>query len=315
MILFSARISQKHKNALQEKYPDKQFVFCNNMDAAKAYIHQTEVLVTYGEDLHAELITNAAKLKWIMVLSAGMETMPFKEIAERGIYVTNARGIHKTPMAEYAISMLLQVLRETKTLLNNQQEQIWDRSIRMQELKGKTMLVLGTGAIGQETARLAQAFGVTTVGVSKSGKPVTHFDENHQTKDLESLVPHADLVVSVLPSTKETEGLFKYGYFEQMPNHAIFLNMGRGDLVKSGDLLKAIQEGEIAHAILDVFEEEPLSEDHPFWKEVNITITPHLSGMSKHYVRRALAIFEKNLQVYHSGKDDFINKINTSRGY
>jgi phosphoglycerate dehydrogenase-like enzyme len=185
----------------------------------------------------------------------------------------------------------------------------------MQELKGRTMLILGTGAIGREAARLAQAFGVTTVGVSRSGKPVTHFDENHEIKDLESLLPHADLVVSVLPSTVETKGLFTYNYFKQLPDHSIFLNMGRGDLVKSEDLLKAIQQKEIAHAVLDVFEEEPLPAEHPFWKEESITITPHLSGMSKHYVRRALAIFDENLQIYQSGKDDFINKIDVARGY
>jgi phosphoglycerate dehydrogenase-like enzyme len=315
MILFSAKVSQKHKDALQKKYSNQSFIFGDNMNAAKAHLQEAEILVTYGEDLHADLIESADKLKWIMVISAGMEKMPFKEISKKGILVTNARGIHKTPMAEYAISMLLQVLRETKTLLNNQKEHIWDRTVRMQELKGKTMLILGTGAIGQEAARLAQAFGVTTVGVSRSGKSVTHFDENHQTKDLESLLPHADLVVSVLPSTKETEGMFKYDYFQQLPNHSIFLNMGRGNLVKSDDLLKAIQNKEIAHAVLDVFEEEPLPADHPFWKEENITITPHLSGMSKHYVRRALAIFEENLQIYYSDKDDFVNKINVSRGY
>lgn len=284
MILFSAKISQKHKDVLQEKYPDQAFVFSDSMDAAKAHLHEAEILVTYGEDLHADLLENTDKLKWIMVISAGMEKMPFKEIGEKGIYVTNARGIHKTPMAEYAISMLLQVLRNAKTLYDNQKEHIWDRRVRMQELKGKTMLILGTGAIGQEVARLAQAFGVTTVGVSRSGKPVAHFDENHQTKDLESLLPHAELVVSVLPSTRETRGLFKYEYFQQLPSHSIILNMGRGDLVKSEDLLKAVRNQEIAHAILDVFEEEPLPAEHPFWEEENITITPHLSGMSKHYV-------------------------------
>lgn len=315
LILFSAKISQKHRDALKKNYPGNTFTFFNNMNEAKEYLNEAEILVTYGEDLHADLIEKAEKLKWIMVMSAGMEKMPFKEIGEKGIYVTNARGIHKTPMAEYAISMLLQVLRETKTLINNQEEHIWDRTVRMQELKGKTMLILGAGAIGQETARLAQAFGVTTVGISRSGKSAAHFNENHETKNLKSLLPHADIVVSVLPSTKETEGLFTYDHFRLLPNHAIFLNMGRGDLVKSGDLLKAIQLREIAHAILDVFEEEPLPGDHPFWKEENITITPHLSGMSRHYVRRALAIFEENLQIYQSGNDDFVNKINVSRGY
>src|SRR5699024_617959 len=232
VILFSAKISQKHKDALLEKYQDQSFIYSDNMNTANAYLQEAEILVTYGEDLHADLIKRADKLKWIMVISAGIEKMPFKEIRERGIYVTNARGIHKTPMAEYAISMLLQVLRETKILLNNQKEHIWDRTVRMQELKGRTMLILGTGAIDQEVARHAQAVAGTTVAASRSGKPVTHFDENHQTKDLERLLPHAGLGVGVMPSTNATKGLSTYDYCEQLPNHSIFRNMGRGDLVK-----------------------------------------------------------------------------------
>ncbi|MEC5424130.1 D-2-hydroxyacid dehydrogenase [Virgibacillus sp. C22-A2] len=315
MILFSAKVSKKHHAGLMENYPGQSFIFCKNMNEAKGHLHKAEILVTYGEDLNEELLEMAPRLKWIMVLSAGMDQMPFKEIEKKSILVTNARGIHKIPMAEYAISMLLQVYRQAKVLIQKEKEHIWERSVPMQEMNGKTLLVAGTGAIGQEVARLAKAFQMNTLGISRSGKSVEHFDETYKTSELIGLLPRVDMVVSVLPSTEETKGLFTYDHFQRLPNHAVFLNMGRGDVTRSDDLLRAIREQEIAHAVLDVFEEEPLPADHVFWDKENITVTPHLSGISRLYQTRALDIFQRNLQVYLDGKTELVNKIDVARGY
>lgn len=262
MILFSGKISKKHHDRLKAGYPENYFMFCDNMNEAKAHLKEAEILVTYGSDLTPELIGKAENLKWIMVMSAGIDKMPVKEIAEKNIIVTNVKGIHKVPMAEYAISMLLQVYKQAKALIENEQESKWDPAVKMQEISGKTMLVLGTGAIGQEVARLAKAFNMKTIGVSRSGRPVTYFDENHSVADMKGILTQADIVVAVLPSTEETKGLFTFEHFELLPGHAVFLNMGRGDLVRSEDMLKALQEEQISHIVLDVFEEEPLPENH-----------------------------------------------------
>lgn len=315
MILFSAKIASKHQEKLKTNYQKQDFIFCESMDQAKQYIGQAEVLVTYGGDLTDKLIEQTGKLKWIMVISAGLDQLPRKAIQEKGILVTNARGIHKVPMAEYAISMLLQVYRQAKLLYQSESSEVWEHSARVQEISGKTMLVAGTGAIGQEVARLAKAFQMKTWGVSRSGKSVEYFDENYKTDHLNKILPHADFVVSVLPSTVETKGLFTYEYFKLLPDHAVFLNMGRGDVVRGEDLLKAIQEQEIAHAVLDVFKAEPLPAGHAFWQEENVTVTPHLSGHSPHYIMRALEIFEQNMQVYLAAGNDYVNKIDLSRGY
>lgn len=315
MILFSAKIASKHQEKLKADFPNQEFSFCENNDEVKQHVSDAVVIVTFGDDITAELMEQANSLKWIMVISAGVDKLPFQAIQEKGILVTNARGIHKVPMAEYAISMLLQVYRQGKVIMQNQAEKVWDKTVRMQEISGKTMLIAGTGAIGQEVARLAKAFHMKTIGVSRSGSDVTFFDENHTTEDLNNLLPHADFVVTVLPDTKETQGLFTYEHFQNMPEHAVFLNMGRGNVVSSTDLLKAIQEKEIAHAVLDVFEEEPLPADHAFWQEKDITITPHLSGVSPNYVPRAMEIFEHNLQVFIDEKDAYVNIIDVTRGY
>lgn len=285
------------------------------MEEAKQYLGEAAVLVTYGEDLNAQLIGKAIRLKWIMVMSAGMDLMPFKEIQRRGILVTNSRGIHQIPMAEYVIAMLLQVNRQTKQLLASERKKHWDRSVKMEEISGKTMLLLGTGAIGKEVARLAKAFHMETIGLSRSGRQVKYFDTIHQMDKINTVLPEADFVIAVLPSTSETRYLLTEEHFQLMKDSAIFLNMGRGDLVRSETIIKAVEEKQIAHAVLDVFEEEPLPETHPLWETDNITITPHLSGLSPQYVSRALAIFTKNLDKYIANDVNYTNKVDLSRGY
>lgn len=314
-ILFSGNISEQLQQRLTVNYPDQSFVFCKGMEEAQEHLSTADILVTYGEDLNDALMNEAKRLKWIMVLSAGLDKMPFKVIQERNIIVTNVRGIHKVPMAEYAISMLLQVYRQEKTLMAHEAERKWDRSVNMQEITGKTILIAGTGAIGQEVARLAKAFQMTTYGVSRSGRSVEFFDETYRVDQLDKLLSNVDFIVSVLPSTDETKGLFTYDHFRKMPEHTVFLNMGRGDVVRSEDILQAVQNKEIAHAVLDVLEQEPLPEDHPFWQEERITVTPHLSGISPQYQPRAINIFEQNLDTYIKSKDCHINKIDVTKGY
>jgi phosphoglycerate dehydrogenase-like enzyme len=315
MILFSANVSEKHRVRLKNDFPNQKFVFCESKKEIMDQINDAEVFVTYGNDVTEELIEKAPNLKWVACLSAGIDQFPLQKLAEREILVTNARGIHKTQMAEYAIAMFLQVYRNSKTIIDNERKATWDKGVRVQEMAEKTMLILGTGAIGGETARLAKAFRMKTIGVSRSGRDTENFDEVYPTSKLKEILPKADLIVSVLPSTEETRGLLTYDYFKIMKDSAVFLNMGRGDVLIEGDLLKAIQEKAFRHAILDVFIEEPLPKDHPFWKEENITVTPHISGLSPAYVRRALEIFKTNLSVFEKGEGTYKNTVDLHRGY
>lgn len=315
MILFSTHVSEKHRVKLAEEFPQQTFVFCDSPEEVEAHLDRAEVFVTYGNDVTVNLIDQAPRLKWIACLSAGVDNFPFEKLQEKGILVTNVRGIHKIQMSEYAIAMLLQVYRNSKKIFEHEQKAIWDKRVRVKEITGQTMLILGTGAIGGETARLAKAFRMKTIGISRSGKQVAYFDEVYPISELMEQLPQADFIVSVLPSTKETKHLLTYEHFKAMKPTAVFLNMGRGDVLNEDDLLRAIREEELAHAVLDVFETEPLTEDHPFWTEKNITITPHISGLSPAYVRRALEIFKTNLKVFIEGRDDFVNVIDLSLGY
>ncbi|RRN67374.1 D-2-hydroxyacid dehydrogenase [Peribacillus simplex] len=298
---------------MKDAFPELNFIYQEGwMDER---LSEAEIIITYGEDLTEKIIGKAANLKWIMVMSAGMELMPFKAIEERGILVTNAKGIHKIPMAEYTIGMLLQYEKKLKLLMKNEREEMWDRKIEVGELNGKTMLVLGAGAIGGEVARLGKAFRMTTLGLNRSGKPVESIDRLYTLDNLLEAIPGADYIVSVLPSTDETKDLLQKEHFKAMKESAVFVNIGRGDLIDEEVLIEALEASELAHAILDVFDPEPLEKGHPFWRMENVTVTPHLSSKSGEYLPRTFAIFEKNMREYLKSGKDFINVIDLSRGY
>ncbi|MEQ2526893.1 D-2-hydroxyacid dehydrogenase [Robertmurraya yapensis] len=314
-IVSSLLPEQALQEAIQKKFPEIQFQFFKGMKNAFESFQEAEVFMTYGEDLTEELIHSARNLRWIMVMSAGLEKMPLAACEEKGILVTNARGVHKIPMAEFTLGAMLQYVKQTKLLSEREADENWDRKIPMAELCGKTILILGVGAIGGEIARLAKAFRMNTIGVNRSGDQVDYVDELYTMKEVPEVIEKADFIVSVLPSTDETSNVLTYEHFQAMKNTAVFINIGRGDLVKDETLLKALENNEIAHAYLDVFEQEPLPKGHSFWKMENVTVTPHLSSITKNYLPRAFEIFEQNLHTYNKKGVNYKNRIDLSRGY
>ncbi len=313
LVLSTIVPSKKIQTDIAANFPNIEFHYQEEL--AVGELSQAEVIITYGEDLENQHIRKASKLKWIMVMSAGLEKMPFDAIIERGILVTNARGIHKTPMAEYTFAMVLLHEKQGRLLLENERDEKWDRDIKVGELNGKTMLILGTGAIGGEIARMAKAFNMKTVGVNRSGSPTEYIDRIIQKNALIPALSQADYLISILPSTHETKGLLQEEHFKVMKNSAVFVNIGRGDVVDENILLSALANQEIAHAILDVFDPEPLAKGHPFWKMDNVTVTSHLSSRSYEYLPRAFRIFEQNLSSYLDGKSNFVNKVDPEKGY
>nr|WP_205603889.1 D-2-hydroxyacid dehydrogenase [Bacillus mesophilus] len=300
---------------LKERFKNVDLIFYKNMKEAEDEIKNVEVILTYGEDLTPLRIERAKVLKWIMVMSAGVEKLPFEEIKQRDILVTNARGIHKIPMAEYTVGMMLQYCKQLKGLYDQEKEGNWNRGISISELNGKTTLIIGAGAIGGQIAKLCKAFGMRTLGINTSGAAVEGIDEMTTIDELDLFLPVADFVISVLPSTNETKGLLKRKHFEKMKDSSVFINIGRGSVIEEAELVEIMKEQLIAHAILDVFEKEPLPKEHDFWKMVNVTVTPHISSITTNYLPRAFDIFEENLHIYKTKQNHFINKINLERGY
>ncbi|KGA97680.1 3-phosphoglycerate dehydrogenase [Alkalihalobacillus alcalophilus ATCC 27647 = CGMCC 1.3604] len=316
-IISSAQIATNIQKDLETVFPEAYFSFYNNMAEAEDELRTAEILITYGEDLEEKHIQTANKLKWVMVISAGLEQLPFDALKKKGILVTNCRGIHAKPMAEYTIGMMLQVARKTKTLIEQEQAHDWNRSVPMIELNGKTISILGVGAIGQEIARLAKAFNMNVLGMNSSGQEVENVDQVVSNERVEEILTVADFVVNVLPATEETKEIMNEQRFRKMKRSATFINIGRGYTVDENALIKIMTEGAIEHAVLDVFWQEPLANESPFWDMNNVTVTPHLSGISSSYQPRAFQIFRENLKKYINQEkhENFINRINLNKGY
>ncbi|ANU12434.1 Phosphoglycerate dehydrogenase [Planococcus halocryophilus Or1] len=310
LFTFVPRVDQQQR--IIEEFPEVDFYF---LYRDKTRLSSADIIVTYGEDLTAEDIESAVKVKWIMVASAGIEKLPHQAIESRGITVSNVRGIHKTPMAESALAHLLALKRALPVIYQNQRNQQWERKIRSSELSGTTALILGPGAIGAEIGRLLQAFGVHIIGCNRSGAQAPNMDEMVSFEKIMEKLPEADYVISVLPSTDETKQLLKEEHFKAMKDTVIFMNFGRGDLVTDNVLLNALQEKEITFAVLDVFEHEPLPADHPYWSMDNVVVSPHISSKSGKYVDRTLDIFIPNLKKWLIDQSDPTNLVDMEKGY
>lgn len=312
-VLFTFDMKKHQEEGLVTKFPEVTFHF--NKKSEDIEIQTASIIVTYGGDVDTVLLDKAKALEWIMVASAGVEKMPLAEIAERNIVMSNVRGIHKTPMAESVLAHILSLQRSLPLIDERQRSKEWNRKVGSIELKGSTALILGPGAIGSEIGRLLQAFGVTTIGCNRSGKASESMDETIKFEALLDRVGEVDFVISVLPSTTETKGLLTEGHFKAMKDNAVFMNFGRGDLFAEPILIAALKNNEIRHAVLDVFELEPLPADNELWLLENCTVSPHVSSLSGKYVERALVIFGENLDKWQQGERDLLNLIDMELGY
>ena len=312
-VLFTIKLKKFQEEKLVTTFPDVVFHF--DKTSADAEVETATAIVSYGSNVDIALLERAKSLEWLMVASAGIDKMPLAEIADMGIVVTNVRGIHKTPMAESVLAHILALKRALPFMYKNQQAKEWNRRVRSAELKGSTALILGPGAIGSEIGRLLQAFGVRTIGCNRTGKASPSMDEMIGFDELLDKLPEADYVISVLPSTPETRGLLKAEHFAAMKETSVFMNFGRGDLVAETVLVDALKNEEIGHAVLDVFETEPLPEENVLWALPNCTVSPHVSSLSGKYVERTLVIVENNLAKWLKGDHAFENVVDVQKGY
>lgn len=315
-VVSSAKMSKRHQQRLREAHPEHEFHFFDNISyITEDFMANVEILATYGEDLTPAIIDKMPRLKWIHVLSAGLELMPFEPIAERDILVTNARGIHRIQMSEYTLGMILNLVRRSYDFYEQQKRSEWNRDIRVGEAFGKTVGIVGFGAIGDAIAERAKAFGMRVLAMKRTttNKP-NYVDELYTPDQKIEMLRHSDFVVVILPHTPETTHFIGEDELNEMKSSAYLINIARGKIVDSEELLRSVREQKIAGAVLDVFDEEPLPSDHPFWKEENIILTPHVSGRSPNYMQRAVDIFMDNLKEYPNN-DQMINVIDPKRGY
>jgi phosphoglycerate dehydrogenase-like enzyme len=279
-------------------------------------VKNAEVLMGWMFD--KEIFHAAKRLKWFHAASTGVDTFLFPEFVESQVILTNSSGIASVPMSEMAMTFILCFAKKIPRLMRLKTDKRWIRhgTFRgVEELAGKTLGVLGLGNVGMQVAWRAKWFDMRVIAVERSAirKPI-YVDEILGVEDLDLLLAESDYFVITVPLTSETRHMIGEKQLKLMKSNAYLINVSRGGVVDEKALVKALREGWIAGAGLDVFEKEPLPEESELWDLENVIITPHVSGSTPHYAERLTALFCKNLKRYIEGRP-LINVVNKRAGY
>lgn len=259
------------------------------------------------------------KLRWIQMTWAGANKYTVNSDFPKNITLTNASGAYGCVISEYIVSGILELVKNLFPYRVQMQDGGWSKIEGEDTIEGKRALILGTGNIGEETAKKLKCFGCETVGICRTpGKKVPFFDEIYAIDCLDVQLPCADIVIIALPGTVETAGMFGAERISKMKADAILVNVGRGFIVKTDELTEALQKGWLRGAVLDVTDPEPLPEDHPLRKMENVVLTPHISGVSwgdnTFTKKRIMEIFCENLKRDYNGEDKR-NVVDLKKGY
>ncbi len=260
-----------------------------------------------------QLLDATPNLRWYHTVSAGVENMPFPELAKRGIVLTNNSGSYDIQIAEHLMAFVFAASRQLHRYRDRQIAREW-KDEEQQELRDATIVVYGMGSIGGEIARLASAVGMRVIGVRRRATPQPGVSRVVPPERLSDVVGEADYLAIAAPLTAETKGAISRDVIARMKPTAWLLNIARGAIVDETALIDALREKRIAGAGLDVFVTEPLPPESPFWTLENVVMTPHRSGDSPRVEERTLALFGENLRRYKAG-EPLLNRVDYTAGY
>ena len=304
---------------IRSRWPEMRVVHLPGYDRILDELPDADIFV--GFSLRPEQFARARKLKWLHSTAAGVGQLMYPELRNSGIEVTNASGVHRTPMAEHILGTLIALARRFPDCFRYQQQahwaqqELWNAPVRPRELRGQILLFIGFGAIGREVAKIIRPLGMRVWAVTRSGRAEEGLAEQvFPASKLDETLPKADFVVLAAPETPETRKMMGAREFALMKPSAYFLNVSRGVLVDESALISALAERKIAGAALDVASQEPLPPENPLWKLDNVFITPHMSAASEHLWERQTDLLMENLERWFAG-DELLNRVDLNRGY
>lgn len=297
--------------------PDATFVTYNDDGELKGDGIGVDVLFRWfiKPPALARLVKQLPDLHWLHIPRAGVDNTLIPEVMERDLLITNSVGVHAAPISEFVLLYILSHAKCVASLLDLQAKKSWgSKHLPINEIDGKTVLVIGTGKIGQAIITRCAAFGMNVIGSSRSGRPIAGANKVVGNGEWRSVLPEADYVVIAAPLTKETRHMFGAAEFALMKEDSYFINIARGEIADEDALLEALKNGPMAGAALDVFSTEPLPSDNPFWTQPNVFVTPHASWHSPDVQRRIFQLFYDNLKLYASHQPLF-NIVDKEAGY
>jgi len=305
--------------SVQRAFPEMKVVHLTTYEHIDDELPDTDIFVGYS--LKPAQFVAAKKLRWLHSTAAGVDQLMYPELRGSDVVVTNAGGVHSVPMAEHILGLLIALARRFPSSFRHQmnshwgQQEIWDDQLRPRELQGQTLLFVGFGAIGRETAKRVRPLGMKIWAVTRTGQGDPALADRYlPAAQLEEVLHQADYVILAAPVTPETHHLMNAARLGAMKPTAFLINVARGTLIDEAALIDTLRRRAIAGAALDVTEHEPLPANSPLWSLDNCLITPHTSSASEFLWDRQTELLLENLARWFAGRE-LINKVDLKRGY
>lgn len=298
LVLLSAE--QRHKEKLEAAAPGCNIIYASPETATAEQIQKANVILGLPK---ADMIRASENLELLQLESAGADAYTCPGILNRNTILANATGAYGVAVAEHAFALTLMLQKKLHLYRDEQRQHVWTDLGTVCSLSSCTVAVIGLGNIGLHYASLVKGMGARTIGVKRSLSQCPAFvDEMYTTENIDEVLPKADVIMSILPNTPQTCGIYTAERFDRMKDSAIFINCGRGNAVSADVLYQAISEKKIAAAAVDVTEIEPLPADSPLWGLDNLVITPHVAG--GHHLPET---FERIVDISASNLSAFLN--------
>lgn len=303
---------------LEREAPDWRVIVTDDAALAREHIARAEILATWSAELVRACLSSET-IRWIQFFAAGVDSLPLERLRERSVFLTNASGVHAQPICETMFAMILALARGLRNAILDQRERAWGKSRgnadSLTEIHAKTLGILGLGAIGVETARVGQAFGMRVLGLRRGGADAPHVERVYAPEQAEAMLAECDYVMNLLPLTDETRGFMNAARFAAMKPGACYVSAGRGATTDQGALIAALERGHLGGAGLDVTDPEPLPADSPLWTMRNVIVTPHIAGQTDRYAGRMAQILLENFRAYVRAGRPTRNLVDYERQY
>lgn len=290
-----------YERIIAPRFPALTVQTVGSIDELKANVGRAEILMSFGVRLPPGIFAHASRLKWVHAFGTGVDGIADQETLHRDVLITSTKGIHGPPVAEAALASMLALSRDLPRSVRGQDRRVWDKW-RMRLLDRKIVGILGVGAIAQALAPRCQAMGMTVVGISRTPRPAAGFDRIVPRSDLEHVVGDLDYLVLLLPLEPDTRHIVGDRVLAAMKPTSYLINVALGGVLNDAALVSALESKKLAGAALDVFDQEPLPVDHPFWRMPNVIITPHFGGYYDRYVEDSADQICRNLERFLAGR-------------
>jgi phosphoglycerate dehydrogenase-like enzyme len=307
LLAMPPEIRAQYNSRLRRMFSELAIHLVDHHSEVGPYIHDADILMTFAPMLTDEVFRQAKNLKWIQALGTGVDNLVDLPSLRHDVIITNIRGIQGPAVSEAAIMAMLALSRNLPRVVRNQDRHVWERW-PASLLEGRTVGILGVGAIAEALAPRCKALGMNVVGISSTKRSVAGFDRMYGRDELLTAVREFDYLVVLTPYSSAARHIVDATVLSAMKPTSYLINLARGGVIEEQALIKALQNGQIAGAALDVFSQEPLPEDNPLWSMKNVIVTPHLGGFFDGYAERALPVVEENIRRFLAG--DTANMMN-----